>query len=74
MLTITLHDLRYRMRQFLIAVIGAGLVFAMALLLTGLSNSFAVEIDRTVDAIGADAWLLPEGSTGPFTFSLPCPR
>ena len=67
MLTITLHDLRYRARQFLIAVIGAGLVFAMALLLTGLANSFQVEVDRTVDAIGVDAWILPEGSTGPFT-------
>jgi putative ABC transport system permease protein len=67
MLAITLHDLRYRMRQFLIAVIGAGLVFAMALLLTGLANSFQMEVERTVDAVGADAWLLPAGATGPFT-------
>lgn len=67
MLTITLHDLRYRARQFLIAVIGAGLVFAMALLLTGLANSFQVEVETTVAAMDADAWVLPKGSTGPFT-------
>lgn len=67
MLAVTLHDLRYRARQFLIAVVGAGLVFAMALLLTGLSNSFRVEIRRTVDSVGADAWVVPAGSTGPFT-------
>ena len=35
MLSITFHDLLYRYRQFLIAVVGAGVVFAMALLLTG---------------------------------------
>ena len=67
MLTITLRDLIYRYRQFLIAVIGAGVVFGMALVLTGLANSFRVEVDNTVDSVGADAWVLPDGSTGPFT-------
>jgi putative ABC transport system permease protein len=67
MLSITLHDLLYRYRQFLIAVVGAGVVFAMALLLTGLSNSFRVEVANTVDSVGADGWVLPDGSTGPFT-------
>ena len=67
MLVITFRDLIYRYRQFLIAVVGAGVVFAMALLLTGLSNSFRVEVENTVDSVGADAWVLPDGSTGPFT-------
>ena len=67
MLTITLRDLIYRYRQFLIAVVGAGVVFAMALLLTGLANGFRVEVDHTVDSVGADSWVLPDGSTGPFT-------
>jgi putative ABC transport system permease protein len=66
-LAITLHDLRYRGRQFLIAVVGAGLVFSMALLLTGLANSFRAEVRRTVDAVGADHWVVSEGSSGPFT-------
>ena len=67
MLSITFRDLIYRFRQFMIAVVGAGVVFAMALLLTGLSNSFRVEVTNTVDSVGADAWVLPDGSTGPFT-------
>jgi putative ABC transport system permease protein len=66
-LAITFADLRYRSRQFLIAVVGAGLVFAMALLLTGLADSFRMEIDRTVGSVGADAWVLPTGTSGPFT-------
>lgn len=67
MLAITLADLRYRLRQFLIAIIGAGLVFAMALLLSGMVSGFYNEIDRTVDSVDADGWILPEGSAGPFT-------
>jgi putative ABC transport system permease protein len=66
-LAITLHDLRFRSRQFLIAVLGAGLVFSMALLLTGLANSFRAEVRRTVGAVGAEAWVVSKGSSGPFT-------
>ena len=67
MLAITLYDLRFRSRQFLIAVVGAGLVFSMALLLTGLANSFRAEVRRTVDAVGAASWVVSKGSSGPFT-------
>ena len=67
MLAITLHDLRFRARQFLIAVIGAGLVFSMALLLTGLANSFRAEVRRSVEGVGADHWVVSNGSSGPFT-------
>lgn len=67
MLAITLHDLRFRGRQFLIAVVGAGLVFSMALLLTGLANSFRAEVRRTVEGVGAARWVVSSGSTGPFT-------
>lgn len=67
MLAITLADLRYRLRQFLIAVVGAGLVFAMALLLSGMVNGFHKEIERTVDSADADGWVVPEGTSGPFT-------
>jgi putative ABC transport system permease protein len=66
-LAITLQDLRFRFRQFLIAVLGAGLVFSMALLLTGLANSFRAEVRTTIDAIGADHWVVSAGSSGPFT-------
>jgi len=64
LLTITLEDLRFRFRQFLIAVIGAALVFAMTLLLAGLAAGFGVEINKTVNAIGADSWVLASGAPG----------
>lgn len=64
MITITIQDLRYRARQFLIAVGGASLVFAMSLLLTGLANGFRVEIRQTVDGMSAQWWVLAPGATG----------
>lgn len=67
MLAITLADLRHRYRQFLIAVVGAGMVFAIALLLTGMVNGFHNEIDRTVESAAADGWVVTEGASGPFT-------
>jgi putative ABC transport system permease protein len=66
-LTITLRDLQYRRRQFGIAVLGAALVFALTLLLTGVSAGFRTEAQQTVEAVGADAWIVPAGVEGPFT-------
>lgn len=70
MLAITIADLRHRLRQFLIAVVGAGVVFALALLLTGMAAGFSREIERTVASSGADIWLVPDGGSGPFTSTL----
>jgi putative ABC transport system permease protein len=64
MVMITLQDLRFRTRQFLIAVAGAGLVFAMTLLLTGLAAGFRVEINQTVQGLGAQSWVLASGASG----------
>jgi putative ABC transport system permease protein len=61
---VTFSDLRYRYRQFLIAVVGAGLVLAMALLLAGLAAGFAAEINWTVGGVGAQRWVLAENSHG----------
>jgi putative ABC transport system permease protein len=69
-LAITIADLRHRLRQFLIAVVGAGVVFALALLLTGMAAGFSKEIGRTVASTGADTWVVPDGGSGPFTSSL----
>jgi len=63
-LGITISDLLYRRRQFLIATVGAGLVFAMTLLLAGLTNGFSVEIDQTVAGFHADTWMVQSGSSG----------
>jgi len=65
--TVTLADLRMRARQFTIAVVGATLVFAMALMMAGLAGSFRAEVGRTVDAVGADYFVVPAGAGGPFT-------
>ena len=62
MIAITIQDLRFRARQFLIAVGGAGLVFAMTLLLTGLAAGFRVEIQQTVQAMGAETWVVAAGA------------
>ena len=67
MWTVTLADLRMRWRQFAIAVGGATLVFAMALVMAGLAGSFRAEAGRTVEAVGADAYVVRAGVGGPFT-------
>jgi putative ABC transport system permease protein len=67
MVGITLADLRYRYRQFLIAVVGAGVVLAMAVLLSGLAEGFRSEIHDTVGAVGADRWVLSAQSNGRIT-------
>ncbi len=63
-LGITISDLLYRRRQFLIATVGAGLVFAMTLLLAGLANGFGVEVNQTVAGFHADEWVVKAGSSG----------
>jgi putative ABC transport system permease protein len=64
MLMITLADLRFRYRQFLIAVIGTAVVLAMAVLLSGLAEGFRSEINKTVGAVGANRWVLSKESHG----------
>jgi putative ABC transport system permease protein len=64
---ISIRDLQWRRRRFAIAVVATGLVFALGLILSGVSASFDNEIDRTVDSFQADAWLVPAGTLGPFT-------
>jgi len=64
---ITLRDLQWRKRRFAIAVVGAGLVFALTLVIAGMSASFRDEAARTVAAVGADAWVVRAGTAGPFT-------
>jgi putative ABC transport system permease protein len=73
MLAITLHDLRFRARQFLIAIVGAGLVFAMTLLLAGLAAGFGVEVNQTVSGMGSQAWVVTRGSSGRVAALSPLP-
>jgi len=67
MFLLTLRDLQFRAVRFGIAIIGVALVFAMVLLMSGLSAQFRNEPRTTVESIGGDAWIIPEGVTGAFT-------
>ena len=71
MLFAALRDMQWRRRRLVIAIISTGLVFAMTLVLTGLANGFRVEAQRTVDAMGVDAFVVKAGAAGPFLGSTP---
>jgi putative ABC transport system permease protein len=62
-----LRDLQWRRKRFLITVLGTALVFAMSLLMSGLSNGFDVEISRTLRQSGGTRWIAPASAVGPFT-------
>ena len=73
MLLAALRDLQWRRKRFAIAVIGTALVFAMSLLMSGLSTAFGVEIARSLQQAGADRWIAPLGATGPFSAGITIP-
>ena len=74
MLIAALRDLQWRRRRFIIAIIGTGVVFAMTLILTGLSNGFDQEAADTVKATNVDAWIIPSGAAGPYLGASPFPE
>ena len=67
MLAVTFADLWFRARQFLIAIVGVGLVLALALALSGLADGFHAEVAGTVDAVGASSWVMSPSAHGRFT-------
>ena len=67
MITATLRDLQWRARRFVIAGLGAALVFALTLVLAGLEASFSTESRRLVDEIGADTWVVQTGVESVFS-------
>jgi putative ABC transport system permease protein len=68
---VAIRDIQWRRRRVLMAVAGTSLVFAITLLLTGLSNGFSVEADRLLDDLHADAWAVQQGAAGPFLGQVP---
>jgi putative ABC transport system permease protein len=64
---ITFRDLQWRARRFAFGVSGTALVFAVTLLLAGLSSALHSEATRTVNRVGADSWLVKQGASGPFS-------
>lgn len=71
MLLAALRDMQWRSRRLVIAVVSTGLIFAMTLALTGLSNGFHVEAQRTVDSLGVDTFVVKAGAAGPFLGATP---
>ncbi|HTK16181.1 MAG TPA: ABC transporter permease [Acidimicrobiia bacterium] len=69
MLFVSLRDLQWRLRRFIIGVLATGLVFAIALLISGIDSSFQNEAKRAVAAFRADQWVVAEQAFGPFTSS-----
>ena len=67
MLRAALRDLQWRRRRFAITILGTALVFAMSLLMSGLSHSFSVEVDRTLHTQAADWWVTRADATGAFS-------
>jgi putative ABC transport system permease protein len=66
-LFVSLRDLQWRRRRFMISVFATGLVFALAVLITGISASFHNEVGRAIKAFHADEWIVSNNATGPFT-------
>ena len=61
------RDLQFRRRRFMIAALATSVVFAMTLIMSGMSNGLDAEIDRLVDSFHADSWVVARGASGPFT-------
>ena len=70
---ITLRDLQYRRRRFFIAVLATSVVFAMTLLISGVSKALDQEIVRITDTIAAERWVVADGTSGPFTATTALP-
>ena len=66
---ISLRDLQWRRRRFVIVVLVASLAFGLALVMTGVTNQLSNEGTNTVALFGADQWVVAEGVNGPFTSS-----
>ncbi|MDP9181368.1 MAG: glutamine ABC transporter permease, partial [Actinomycetota bacterium] len=67
MIIATLRDLQWRARRFVIAGLGASMVFALTLVLAGLEASFSTESRRVVDGVGADSWVVQKGVESVFS-------
>ena len=69
MLLLTGRDLQHRAVRFVVVTVGVTVVMALLFLMTGLIEQFNQEPFHTVDAVGAEMWVVPEGVSGPFTAS-----
>ncbi|MDP9019323.1 MAG: ABC transporter permease [Actinomycetota bacterium] len=66
---LTLRDLQWRRRRFAIAVVATATAFAMSLLMSWVNARLHNEPGKILEVLGADAWVVDEGTSGPFTAS-----
>jgi putative ABC transport system permease protein len=66
---ITLRDLQWRRRRFILAIMAAGLAFSLALIMNGTLQHMRNESGRTVRVYDGNAWVVAHGASGPFTTS-----
>jgi hypothetical protein len=66
---ISLRDLQYRYRRFLIAIAVTALVFgiAVAIAIDGIEQTLQKEPAAVVSSFDADTWAVRRGSSGLFT-------
>jgi putative ABC transport system permease protein len=67
MWTISLRDLEYRSRRFLIAVAVTALVFGIAVAIDGIKRTLQNEPGDLIESFHADAWIVSPGNSSPFT-------
>lgn len=70
---LTTADIRHRLLRFVVVAVLTAVVFVLLFLMTGLIEQFNQEPFLTVEAIGAEEWIVPEGVSGPFTASSTLP-
>jgi len=67
MILAALRDLQWRWKRFAIAIAATALVFSMSLVMSGLAESFPLEVDHLLASFGGSSYLAPKGEVGPFT-------
>lgn len=67
MIHVSLRDLQWRRRRYVIVVIVASLAFGLALLMSGVAHQLSKEGDDMLALFAADHWVVPEGVDGPFS-------
>lgn len=67
MIHVSLRDLQWRRRRYVIVVCVAALAFGLALLMSGVSHRLSQEGDDMLALFGADRWVVPESVDGPFS-------
>jgi putative ABC transport system permease protein len=67
------RDLQFRRRRVAIAVVGTAMVFALSLVMSGISASFGNEAKNAVGSFEAEGFLRPVASNGAFIAAAPFP-